>query len=160
MTPRKPISNDAALARLESLCARAEHCSFELLAKLRNWGIKPDDADRIINHLIDNKFVDDLRFTQAFVRDRYRFSAFGRRKIILALRAKRIPSDTIDTALQEIDPDIYFDNLLLLVRRKAANLDLTTFDDRNKLYRYALSRGYESDIAVRAIKTCIADQRL
>lgn len=159
MQQRKQLTKENATARLESLCVRAEHCSYELLSKLRNWGIIGNDADDIINHLIDNKFVDNLRFAQSFVRDRYRFSGYGRRKIAIALKAKRIPSDIIDTAMDEIDPDIYFENLQHLVQRKAANLDLSIYDDRNKLYRYALSRGFESDITVRAIKLYISDHR-
>ena len=159
MQQRKQLTKENATARLESLCVRAEHCSHELLSKLRNWGIIGNDADVIINHLIDNKFIDNLRFAQSFVRDRYRFSGYGRRKIAIALKAKRIPSDIIDTAMDEIDPDIYFEKLQHLVQRKAANLDLSIYDDRNKLYRYALSRGFESDITVRAIKLYISDHR-
>lgn len=156
---RKPITAQNALVRLESLCARAEHCSYELLTKLRNWGISGSDAEKIINHLIDNRFLDDQRFANSFVRDRYRFSGYGRRKIALALAAKRVPRDIITNALDEIDEDIYFDNLRHLIGRKASALDLSLFDDRNKLYRYGLTRGYESALVAKAIKLYIAENK-
>lgn len=156
---RRTVTPENAIVRLETLCARAEHCTYEMMTKLRNWGISGDDAEKIINHLTDNRFVDDLRFAQSFVRDRYRFSGHGRRKIAMALAAKRIPRDIIDSALDEIDPEIYFDNLRHIVSRKAAGLDLSVYDDRNKLYRHAISRGYESDLTVRAIKMHIAESR-
>lgn len=145
--------------RLEALCARAEHCTYEMKTKLRGWGISGSAAEKIIDHLTENRFIDDLRFAQSFVRDRYRFSGYGRRKIALALMAKRMPRDIIDEAMEEIDDDIYFDNLRHIIDRKASTLDLSRYEDRNKLYRYALSRGYESDLTVRAIKIQISESR-
>lgn len=156
---RRPITPENAIARLEALCARAEHCSFELSTKLRGWGITGAPAEKIINHLIDNRFVDDLRFAQSFVRDRYRFSGHGRRKIILALIAKHIPRDIIDSALEEIDDEVYFDNLCHIINRKASSLDMTTYDNRNKVYRYAIGRGYESNLIVKALKLYISNNK-
>lgn len=144
--------------RLEALCTRAEHCTFELKTKLCNWGIMGTDADDVIESLIKNRFVDDLRFAQSFVRDRYRFSGYGRRKIAMALVAKRIPRDIIAEALNEIDDEIYYSNLLHITARKATSLNLEIFEERNKLYRYLISRGYESSLVARAIKEHIATQ--
>lgn len=144
--------------RLEALCARAEHCTFELKTKLRNWSIIGADADEVIDSLIKNRFVDDLRFARSFVRDRYRFSGYGKRKIALALAAKRIPRDIIAEALDEIDEEIYYNNLRHITERKATTLNLSIFEERNKLYRYLISRGYESSLAARAIKGHISSQ--
>ena len=55
MQRRKPISKENATVRLESLCARAEHCTYELMTKLRGWGITGEVAEDIINGLIDNR---------------------------------------------------------------------------------------------------------
>lgn len=156
---RRPITTENAIARLEALCARAEHCSFELSTKLRGWGITGASAEEIINHLIDNRFVDDLRFAQSFVRDRYRFSGHGRRKIILALIAKHIPRNIINTALEEIDDEVYFNNLCHIINRKASSLDMTIYDNRNKIYRYAIGRGYESNLIVKALKLYISNNK-
>lgn len=150
---RKPLTAENAQIRLESLCARSEHCSYEIMTKLKGWGIPGDEAEKILKSLIANRFVDDLRFAKSFVRDRYRFSGYGRRKIALGLMAKRIPRDIIDEALDEIDDDIYFENAMHMAARKAKELDLSAYEDRNKLYRHLLSRGYESSIAAKAIKS-------
>lgn len=141
------------------MCARAEHCTYEMFTKLRGWGITGSSAREIVDHLADNRFIDDLRFARAFVRDRYRFTGYGRRKIVLGLIAKKIPRDIIDKALDEIDEDIYLDNLRHIVSRKASDLDMGSFDDRNKVYRHALSRGYESSAVARAIREYIAGTR-
>ena len=156
---RRPVTTENAIVRLEALCARAEHCSYEMRTRLNGWGITSTEAEKIIDRLIDNRFVDDERFARSFVRDRYRFSGYGRRKIALGLIAKRIPREIIDNAMEEIDDDIYFDNLRRLINRKATGLDLSAYDDRNKLYRYGLSRGYESALVARAIRMYIAENQ-
>ena len=59
--------------------------------KLRKWGIATDAQERIIDKLIDYKYIDDERFTRSFVRDKIVFNKWGRRKIEQALWQKRIP---------------------------------------------------------------------
>ena len=51
MIQRKPLAPEKALIRLEELCARSEHCTYELEQKLRTWGIVKDDAEAIIYSL-------------------------------------------------------------------------------------------------------------
>lgn len=107
MIQRKPLAPEKALIRLEELCARSEHCTYELEQKLRNWGIVKDDAEAIIYSLQRRRFVDDARFAASFVRDRYRYGRYGRIRIRMLLRTKRIDSDVIEEALEEIDDDEY-----------------------------------------------------
>lgn len=146
-TPRKPLSVEEATARAESLCARAECCSYEILSKLSSWGLTASQADAVIASLIDRRFIDDARFAEAFVRDKYRFSRWGRRKISLALSARRIPSSVIRQALLAIDPEVYEAQLLSLLRAKARWLEAAdSFDGRTRLFRYAASRGFEPSI--------------
>lgn len=141
---RKPITPDKAMIRLEELCARAEHCTSELRLKLRDWGIATDDADAIILSLQKRRFVDDARFAVSFVRDRYRYARWGRVKIRLQLRAKRISTDIIEDALAEIDEDEYLDILASVLNAKARTLHETTSrESRSKLFRFAINRGFE-----------------
>ena len=143
----KALTPEKALIRLEELCARAEHCTYELAQKLRTWGIGQEDSEVIIHSLQRRRFVDDSRFAASFVRDRY-----GRVKIRLLLRAKRIDSDTIDEALAEIDDDEYLEILKGVVRSKMRGLDMSVYEDRAKVYRHALSRGYEAALVSQVIK--------
>lgn len=148
----KAITPEKALIRLEELCARAEHCTYELAQKLRAWGIVQEDSEVIIHSLQRRRFVDDSRFAASFVRDRYRYGRYGRVKIRLLLRAKRIDSDTIDEALTEIDDDEYLEILKGVVRSKIHGLDMSVYENRTKVYRHALSRGYEAALVSQVIK--------
>ena len=90
---RKIVTSEKALARLEELCVRGERCESELRKKLRTWQIASADADAVIDSLRRRRFFDDARFAHAFVTDKVRFARWGRIKIAMALRYKRIGSD-------------------------------------------------------------------
>lgn len=140
MTPEK------ALERLETLCARAEHCTGELRRKLRMWRINSDDADAIIYSLTRRRFVDDARFARVFVRDKYRFNRWGRIKLRMELRARGIADDIINEAFEEIDEDIYCKALYSVIAAKSRSLNESDdFHRHRKLYMAAAARGYEGD---------------
>lgn len=140
------------MERLEALCARSEHCEYELRTKLRAWMIGPDDAETIIRSLRKRRFVDDRRFSEAFVRDKYRFARWGRRKIEMALRVKRVDNDIITVALDGIDHTDYIEGLRHIVSHKAATMeDAATYEGRTRLFRFAVARGFEPEEVAKII---------
>ena len=150
---RKPISPQNALSRLEDLCARSEQCSGEARKKLSGWGIAPTDAERIISALVERRFIDDSRFCRAFVRDKLYFARWGRRKILLSLAQKKISRGLASEAVDAIDPDDYLDILKKIVLAKAGTIkDADTYDGRTRLFRFALSRGFEPDLVAGVIR--------
>lgn len=156
---KKPISPENALIRMADLCARSEQCEADIRQKLYRLGLPSSDADNVMRRLIEERFIDNARFAHAFARDKCRFSGWGRAKIRMALAAKRIPSRDIAEALAEIPEEDYLDALHRTASAKARNLKLTGPDsreDRIRLYRHILSRGFESDLASRAVREAIA----
>lgn len=157
MKPDRKMTAEEALVRLETLCARSEQCSGEIMTRLARWKFGPDEARRILDSLVDRRFVDDRRYASAFVRDKYRFARWGRLKIRQALALKRVGRDVISDAIGEIDEDLYRETLAGLLRAKARTLaDGNTFEGRTRLFRFAVSRGFESEI----ISSCIRNEQL
>ncbi len=153
---RKPrqITPEQALQRLEALCAASEQCTAELRNKLRRWSISEENAEKIIVRLSEKRFVDDERFAKAFVRDRYRFSRWGRARIAMELKVRKISRTIIGEAMKEIDDDEYVDILIHLLRSKVRSARLgKEYAERAKLFRFAASRGFESSL----ISRCISD---
>lgn len=150
----KPANASQALARLEELCVRAEHCQSEMREKLRVWGISEGDAEKVIASLRQNRFVDDARFARSYVHDKFAYQKWGRRKIAQGLMAKRIGREEIIDALAEINTDEYRETLVGLLRSKLCGDSslLDTYEGRARLYRFALQRGFESTVISEALR--------
>ena len=95
-----------ATAKLAALCAKAEHCTGEMDKKLRQWGISAEDRQTVIDYLVTNHYVDDSRYTEAFVEDKIRFNQWGRRKIEQALYAKGVSADVYTPVLDRVPDDL------------------------------------------------------
>lgn len=137
------ITEEQAFKKLSALCARAEHCQYEMTEKMRRWQIPEDVQARVMERLVKNKYVDDDRYSRAFVRDKVRYNKWGRLKVAQALRMKRIPDDVIASALDEIDRDEYLGILrqLIQTKRKSTKAD-SEYALKMKLMRFAASRGF------------------
>ena len=147
MIQKKQIGEAEALRKLGDLCARGEHCSGEMAEKLRKWGIAADAQERIIDKLIDYKYIDDERFTRSFVRDKIAFNKWGRRKIEQALWQKRIPQSISQPILDEIEPEEYLNVLRPLLKSKYPTIKAETdYEHSIKLIRYAMGRGFTLDL--------------
>ena len=151
---RKQISAENALMRLETLCARSEHCEWELREKLRGWNVASSDVEGILASLAKHRFYDDERFARAYVRDKLVHNHWGRRKIALGLYAKRVDRDIIDDALDGIDAEEYEGILFAFLQSKVRSLkEGNTYEGRTKLYRAGIARGFEPVTVARLIKT-------
>ncbi|MDE6339842.1 MAG: recombination regulator RecX [Muribaculaceae bacterium] len=149
--PKKPITPENARLKMADLCARSEHCEFEIRDKLRKQGLPSAEINKIIDFLLDNKFIDNARFARSFTNDKVRFSGWGRNKIRQALALKRIPASLITEALSEIDEKEYLKAIQRAGTSKAKSLDLEEYDDRVRLYRHLMTKGYESALISKLI---------
>ena len=142
---------EQALAALMRLCARAERSEEDARRLMTRWGIAPADRERVLERLRRDRFIDDARYAEAFVRDKIRLSGWGARKIRTSLRLKGIAAAIIDEALARLDPANQSERLRTQLEKK---LRLTrykdTYDLKTKLIRYGLSLGYDYDAVLDA----------
>jgi len=155
---KKPLTPAQALNRLEALCSRSEYAESDCRAKLSAWLISHDEAEKIIESLINNKFVDDYRYAHAFTHDKLQFSGWGRIKIAYTLRSKGIPTEAIDEAFKDINEDTYCDTLHRLLKTKASAIQGKDYAHAYaSLLRFAASRGFETALASKYISQILKD---
>lgn len=129
--------------KAEIYCSSAERCPSDVESKLEGWGGSPETVASVMAHLYKEKYLDNVRFCKAFVRDKYRFNQWGRMKIQQALKMKGLSSEEINEGLAEIDDDEYNDILHKLLSQKARSVKAATEYERNcKLIRFAAGRGF------------------
>lgn len=140
--------------RLRRLCSRREYCSCDILRKATD-ALEGDreTAIKLLDELVKDKYVDDLRYATAFARDKASISGWGATKIRYALSAKGVSREVIDEALCEIDASSAQARLDRLLENKYRSLK----DDpqcKLKMLRFGLGRGYsynEVEAAVRKL---------
>lgn len=141
-----------AYLTLAALCARSEHCQWEMLEKMRRWELDDAAQARVMARLVKERYVDDERYARAFVKDKVRYNKWGRRKVEQALWQKRIDDDIRERVLDEVDEEEYLNVLrpLLKQKRKSTKAE-NDYELKQKLVRFALGRGFTYDI----IRQCI-----
>ena len=149
---KKEMTEQEAYLQLAALCAQAEHCEQEMRDKMKRWEIDEMAQNRIIQRLVEERYVDNERYARAFVKDKIRYNKWGRRKVQQALWMKRIDNDTQQRVLDEIDDKEYLDVLRPLLKQKRKSIKAESdYELNQKLVRFALGRGFTFDI----IRQCI-----
>lgn len=121
-------------SKAEAYCAHAEHCTSEIMEKMRVWGATSVQAEQVTERLIDEKYIDETRYCRAFVHDKLLYQGWGRVKMRAALQAKRLPSACIAAALEDIDETEYFRVLEKVIQKKKGSPE--------QVMRFCLQRGF------------------
>lgn len=146
----KKISEPEALNKAAAYCTLCERCISEVKAKLDAWGIGYASQTKILERLIDEKFIDERRYCSAFVNDKLRFNHWGRIKIRAKLIEKRLPRELITETLENIDEDEYNNILLTLIKNKSREAgNIEEHKKREKVLRFAASRGFEPSLIMK-----------
>lgn len=146
---KRPISAEEALKRAAAYCSKAERSEQDVRERLFHWGLdNREDAEHVIDWLKEESFIDEVRFTRAFVHDKFAYERWGRLKIARGLAAKHISPTLARDVLEElIDPDAYRAALRHLLEAKAKGMPRPLrLEDRARIYRFATQRGYELDL--------------
>lgn len=144
------LNNDSeklAFQRLSALCAKGEHCQYEMLEKMRQWEMSEEEKANVMEKLIKEKYVDDDRYTRAFVRDKIEYNHWGRRKVEQALWFKHVDSIIVQNILNEVDDGNYIRILKPMLKQKRKSIIAKNEYEQNmKLMKWAIGRGFTMDI--------------
>ena len=141
------------LIKVASFCAYQERTLKEVRQKLREWEVADDDAEPVIAELIAQNYLNEERFARSFARGKFRVKKWGRLKIRQEMKLRGLSNELIQKGLTEIDGDEYEEVLRDLLEKKARSLRGESVAVKQKIVRFALSRGFESDIVWDLLKT-------
>ena len=127
--------NDKVAEKMRRLCSRREYCVSDIRKKLMvQLDGNAAETGEILQHLISERYIDDLRYASAYARDKASISGWGATKIRYMLSAKGNSSKA----------KVRLDKLM-------GNKFKSLKDDpqcRLKMLRFGLGRGYAyEDIA-------------
>lgn len=148
------LDRKTALAKAEHYCAYQERAQQEIRDKLYEWGLWKDDVEGIISELIETNFLNEERFTQAYVSGKFNIKHWGKVKIKQGLKLKKIPEKMIQRALNGIDGDEYLAVILATAQKKAPLIkEKDPFKRNYKLISYLMGKGFERDVIIDVLKT-------
>lgn len=125
-----------------------------LQKKLYDWQVSKEFHEAILQRLIDDSFIDERRFSSAFVRGKFNQKKWGKIKITFELRSLNIDEQTINMALEEIDDLLYLEQLksVYTAKFKSLKTEENTFNRQQKAAKYVISKGYETDLVFNTAK--------
>ena len=143
--PSKPLTSDQVLDKMAKYCAYQERCVKDVRDKLKTFDIPQEDRDKILDYLLDNRFVNDERFAKSFVRGKINQSGWGLNKIRFHLMQKGIAKEIIDEALAQTDEEVYRQRLIDILKAKSKTVKAENdFEKKRKLAAYAMQKGFEA----------------
>ena len=149
---KKPKSAAQALQSLMRLCARAEKSSGDALRLMRGWGVAESEREGVLQKLVDQRFIDDRRYAEAYVREKSNLAGWGARKIAFQLRQKGIDKEIINSTLATLDGDTQREQLTAKLERKMRTTKAANnYELRGKLLRYGMGLGFDYDMTRTAI---------
>lgn len=147
------LDKKTALAKAEHYCAYQERAQQEIRDKLYEWGLWTDEVEELISELIQTNFLNEERFTQAYVSGKFNIKHWGKIKIKQGLKLKKIPDKMIQRALNGINYDDYLKTILSAAQKKAPLIkENDPFKRRYKLVSYLMSKGFEKDLIILVLK--------
>lgn len=152
-TPAKPLSPDQVLDKMAKYCAYQERCVKDVKDKLKTYDIAEEEKNKILDYLLDNRFVNDKRFAKSFVRGKVNQSGWGVNKIRFHLIQKGIDKDIIEEALGQTDEEAYRQRLIEILRAKAKTVKAASdYEKKRKLAAYAMQKGFEGSLIWEVLK--------
>ena len=136
-----------AIERLRNYCALQDKCQWDVIQKMQEWGLLKISQDHILELLIQQKYVDEERYSRSFCRGKLRIKKWGKIKITNELKKKYISEVCITKGLEEINDSEYQEELDKQYHKKNATLkEKNQFIKKKKIAVYLISKGYESNL--------------
>ena len=150
----KYLTKEQALQKLKHYCTYQERSHYEVKQKLYELGVRTNDHDEMIASLIDQDYLNEERFAIQFAGGKFRMKQWGKKKILYALREKKVSDYSIKKALAEINEDDYLEVLKKLTEEKYGLLkDEQYLERKKKTIDYLIQKGYEYDIVTKILSS-------
>jgi len=134
---------DYILSKAQNYCAFQERCMSDVAGKLREWKVGQKRAEKIIEQLIREDYLNEERFARSFAGGKFRINHWGKTKIIYELEKRQVPDLIIQIGLEEIDDEEYAETLKEILHRKNRELrEPDLFKRKQKLITFGLQKGY------------------
>ncbi len=148
---QNPLTPEKVLIKAQKFCLYRERSEAEMERKMKEWGAAPLVVDDILDQLIEDRFVSNKRFSEAYTRGKFNIKRWGKVKIRQGLKMHKISEDLIAQAFLQISSDEYVATLKKIIQKKMPESieewsRQERYELKGTLFRTAAQKGYESDL--------------
>lgn len=113
-----------------------------------------DEVEVVINKLLEIGYLDDDRFTKAYIKDKLNFTMMGDYKIKMELNRLGVDSLIIEENINEIDDSVIEDKIKKIIEKDIrTNKKYSGIALKNKIYNHLLTQGYSKDKVIAIINS-------
>lgn len=163
---KKRIDNDLydKLKRDNKMCilvnASIKYINVRLrsIKEIKDYLLKKEDdtdlIDEVISRLIKMGYLDDRRFTEAYIKDKLNFTSWGDYKIINELNKLGISSLDIEDNIDLLNDDILNERMRKIIDKDIrTNKKYSGLKLKNKIYNHLLTSGYSKEKVISLINS-------
>ena len=138
---------ESALAKARKYCAYQERSQQEVRDKLYDLGLHKTEVEQGIALLIEEGFLNEQRFAIAYAGGKFRINHWGKVKIRLALKSKKVTDYCIRKALEQIPEGDYIRVMETTISKRLKQVKYTDAIKRNySVAQYMIGRGFEPEL--------------
>ena len=141
------MNTELALEKIKKYCAYQERCHLEVVDKLYKLGLYKNEVNQVLLSLMEEDFLNEERFAEAYVSGKFRIKKWGRVKIKSELKRKRISDYCIKKGFAQINEEEYSDTLRYWIERKTKEVkEKDPFKKKGKIASFLMQKGFESGL--------------
>ncbi len=134
------------LEKMRSYCMYQERCIQEIKKKLTRLQVVPKTKSKIINHLIDDGYLNEVRFAKLFIQGKLRIKKWGRIKLNYELRIRGVKKFIIDQEINKISNEDYYEYFNQFSNNKIKTLKGSKEQKKRSFINYFTYRGWENNL--------------
>ena len=114
--------------------------------KLTRLQVITKTKSKIIDHLIEDDYLNELRFAKSFIQGKLRIKKWGRIKLNYELRIRGIKRFIIDEEINKISKEDYYDYFNEFSNNKIKTLKGSKEQKKRSFINYFTYRGWENNL--------------
>tara|TARA_B100001248_G_scaffold260845_1_gene250211 strand:+ start:288 stop:755 length:468 start_codon:yes stop_codon:yes gene_type:complete len=134
------------LEKMRSYCMYQERCILEVKKKLSRLHVVPKSKSKIIDRLIEDDYLNEVRFSKSFIQGKLRIKKWGRIKLNYELSIRGIKKFIIDEEINKISKVDYYQYFNEFSNNKIKTLTGSKEQKKRSFVNYFTYRGWENNL--------------
>ena len=134
------------LEKMRSYCMYQERCILEVKKKLSRLHVVPKSKSKIIDRLIEDDYLNEVRFSKSFIQGKLRIKKWGRIKLNYELSIRGIKKFIIDEEINKISKEDYYQYFNEFSNNKIKTLTGSKEQKKRSFVNYFTYRGWENNL--------------